>query len=187
MPILEREPDTFPESLLDEGGSAFNALRPWWALYSLPRHEKQLVRKLRLAGLAHYCPFVSKRYRSPAGRIRVSHVPLFAGYVFLCGDGEERGRALATNCVSRVLEVPCAADLVEDLRRIRRLVCSNAALTVESRLKPGSRVRVRSGAFAGYEGTILQRQGQTRLIVSVRFLQQGASVELDDCQLEPLA
>jgi transcriptional antiterminator RfaH len=49
------------------------------------------------------------------------------------------------------------------------------------------RVRVRSGAFADFEGTIIRRAGETRLLVAVDFLQQGASVQLDDCQLERVA
>ena len=36
------------------------------------------------------------------------------------------------------------------------------------------------------EGTVLVRRGKTRLIVSVTFLQQGASVEVDDFNLEPI-
>jgi hypothetical protein len=36
------------------------------------------------------------------------------------------------------------------------------------------------------EGTVLVRRGKTRLIVSITFLQQGASVEVDDFNLEPI-
>ncbi len=57
-------------------------------------------------------------------------------------------------------------------------------LSIESRLQVGQQVRVRSGAFAGYEGVILRREHETRLLVSVRFMEQGVSVKLDDCQLE---
>jgi transcriptional antiterminator RfaH len=77
-------------------------------------------------------------------------------------------------------------QLVFDLRQFRRLIAANAPLTVESRLVPGRRVRVRQGAFAGVEGTVLKRRGETRLLVAINFLQQGASVEIDDFLLEPL-
>jgi len=33
---------------------------------------------------------------------------------------------------------------------------------------------------------VLVRRGETRLLVSINFLQQGASVEIDDFQLEPI-
>jgi hypothetical protein len=38
----------------------------------------------------------------------------------------------------------------------------------------------------GLEGTVLMRRAQTRLLVSIDFLQQGASVAIEDYLLEPL-
>ena len=43
---------------------------------------------------------------------------------------------------------------------------------------------VRSGPFMGFEGVIVRRGRETGLFVAVNFLQQGASVLLDDCQVE---
>jgi hypothetical protein len=43
---------------------------------------------------------------------------------------------------------------------------------------------IRSGTLAGLEGTVVRRQGSTRLIVSVDFIQQGASVAVDGAVLE---
>ena len=40
--------------------------------------------------------------------------------------------------------------------------------------------------MAGLEGTVIKRHGETRLLVSVDFLQKGASVAIDDFQVEPL-
>jgi hypothetical protein len=57
---------------------------------------------------------------------------------------------------------------------------------MESRLAPGRRVRVRHGALAGLEGTVLLRRGRTRLLVAVDFLQQGASVDIEDYCLEAI-
>ena len=50
----------------------------------------------------------------------------------------------------------------------------------------GERVRIKSGVLKGVEGIILKRQGKTRVLVSVHFLQQGASVEIEDFQIEPV-
>jgi hypothetical protein len=43
---------------------------------------------------------------------------------------------------------------------------------------------VKSGALLGLEGTVIKRRGTERLLVIVQFLQQGASVELEDYQVE---
>lgn len=184
MPILKEEPSIFPETLLDAAPSE-SAGRCWLAVYTKARQEKSLARELLKYGIPFYLPLVRKISVS-RGRKRTSLAPLFGGYVFLFGSEEERVRALTTNRVSRMLTVEDPDQLVFDLRQLRQLIAANAPLTVESRLGPGQRVRVRNGAFAGLEGTVLKRRGETRLLVSINFLQQGASVEIDDYSLDPL-
>jgi transcriptional antiterminator RfaH len=184
MPILKEEPSMYPETLLDAASSEA-AQRHWLALYTKARQEKSLARELLKYRIPFYLPLVRKT-NVARGRRRTSLVPLFAGYVFLYGSEEERLRTLTTNRISRVLTVDDPDQLVFDLRQLRQLIVANAPLTVESRLGPGQRVRVRQGAFAGLEGTVLKRRGETRLLVSINFLQQGASVEIDDFMLDPL-
>jgi len=184
MPILQSEPDCFPDNLLADL-SALPAAT-WWACYTRPRQEKQLMRSLREVEIAHYAPVISRRYRSPAGRLRESFLPLFANYVFLCGDDIARHEAVCSGCVSRTLPVIDPLALVEDLRRIQDLVRTGADLSPEATIDAGDLVRVRNGQFAGFEGVVIRRQQQTCLIVEVRFMNQGASVVLDDCQLDVL-
>jgi transcriptional antiterminator RfaH len=182
MPLLALEPDLLPADLLDRSESP--ADYGWWVLYTMSRREKELMRRLAASGTGFYGPLVKHRKRSPAGRVRTSHLPLFPGYVFLCGDEDARRGALATNCVSRCLAVSDSRRLVEDLRQIRRLIESNVPLTPEARLEPGQRIRVCSGSLRGLEGTVIKRHGQQRLLVAVEFLQQGASVQIEDCGVE---
>jgi transcriptional antiterminator RfaH len=184
MPILRQEPSLFPETLLDDtpcGGTE----RRWLVAYTKPRQEKALSRELFRHQTPFYLPLVRKTLYRPRRRL-CSHTPVFAGYVFLFASEAERVRTLTTNRVVRLLQVNDARRLVSDLRQLRQLISSNAPLTVESRLAPGDRVRVRRGPFAGIEGTVLHRRGVTRLLVSVDFLQRGASVEIDDFLLEPI-
>lgn len=185
MPILPREPDIYPEDLLDSAEPLADEWpATWWAIYTLPRREKDLMRRLRKLEIPFYSPLVERRTRSPAGRMRTSHVPLFPSYLFLFGDQEQRREALTTNCISRCLEVPDGTGLVGDLRRIRQLIESGEPLTPEAQLESGTPVVVRSGLLAGLEGVVIKRHGQTRLLVAVEFLQQGASILLEDVQVE---
>lgn len=184
MPILPYEPDIYPVDLFDRLAVPETQTGQWWALYTLPRREKELMRRLRQGEVSHYSPLVKRRTRSPSGRGRVSHVPLFPSYVFLYGGPDQRYQALATNCVSRCLEVSDTGRLVHDLRQIQRLIETDAPLTPEARLRPGMRVRIRSGALVGLEGTVLKRRSAARLLVAVEFLQRGASVLLEDYEVE---
>ena len=184
MPILKEEPSVYPETLLD-AVPAEVADRRWLALYTKARQEKSLARELLKYHIPFYLPLVRKNNVS-RGRKRTSLAPLFGGYIFLFGSEEERVRSLTTNRISRILTVENPDQLVFDLRQLRQLIAANAPLTVESRMGPGQQVRVRQGAFAGLEGIVLKRHGKTRLLVSINFLQQGASVEIDDFMLDPL-
>jgi transcription antitermination factor NusG len=185
MPILPKERDLFPEDLL-AGPAAEDGGESWFVFYTLARREKDLMRKLAAAGIPFYSPMIRRRLRSPGGRTRSSFVPLFPGYVFSRGDDEQRRAALATNTISRWIPVGEPRMLVDDLRAIKRLVDSEQPLSPEARMEPGQAVRVRSGPLAGIEGTVIRRRGEERLVVAVRFLNQGASIELEDVDLELL-
>ncbi len=145
------------------------------------------MRHLRVLDLPHYAPQIAHRRRSPAGRIRVTYAPLFNNYVFLCGDDEVRYEAVCTGCVQKATSIIDVAEFVSDLRQVRDLINIGVPLTVESRLEAGQKVRVRSGSFAGYEGKIIRREQETRLLVAVHFMEQGVSVKLEDCQLEKIS
>ena len=186
MPILAREPDVFPEDLLDIVGLDEENGLCWQALYCRSRQEKTLMRRLRTLDVPFYSPLIARRTRSPSGRTRTSYVPLFSSYVFIYGDQNHRYLAQTTGCVSRYLEVPDPVQLTHDLRQIQQLALSGSPLTLEARLQPGSRVRVCSGRFVGLEGVLVRRVNKARLIVAVNYLQQGASVLLDDYQVESL-
>ena len=190
MPILAEETSLNPSNLLDDFTTALDESladeqRQWWTIYAKSRQEKALARQLLAYDVPFYLPLVATR-QYVRGRQRCSYLPLFTGYVFVYGTETQRVAALTTNRISRILSVNAPGELLTDLRQVRDLIVSNAPLTVESRLTPGARVRVRRGALQGLEGTIIRRNGKTRLLVAVNYLQQGVSVEIDDFMVEPI-
>lgn len=142
------------------------------------------MRKLRMMDIKFYCPLVAQKKRSPAGRVRTSHLPLFAGYLFLNGSDEERREALTTNCISRVSPIAESDDVVSELSRIQQLISTKKPITHESQIEAGQRIRVKTGPLKGMEGTVLKRHSTEVLLISIGFLQQGASIEIDDFQVE---
>ncbi len=196
MPILAKEVSLFPESLLAESvdgpygnelddNELYDSGHRWWALHTRPRQEKSLARELVRFDTAFYLPLVRNK-RIVRGRSVRSFIPLFGGYVFMYGNDDQRVKSLTTNRVVRAIEVADGARLRADLRQVQRLIEAGAPLTVEARLKPGHRVRIKQGSMMGLEGTVLARRRRTRLVVAVAFLQRGVSVEVEDCTLEPL-
>lgn len=193
MPLLKQEPDLYPDGLLGDGAdgaivSSFSQdpEAKWFAVYTLSRHEKKLMRQLYARQIPFYSPLVGRRFRSPNGRARTTFEPIFPNYVFLCANESQRYTALSTNSVSRCLVVPSPQELIRDLRRIRQLIATGAALTPETQLAPGDLVRVKSGPLKGVEGVVLRRENEVRLLVAVRYLQRGASVVLTDNSFEAI-
>src|SRR4051812_43196926 len=85
-------------------------------------------------------------------------LPLLPSYLFVFGDDVERVATLSTQRVTQML---CAADsavMTKDLSNIRTMIAAGLPMTLESRLEPGRRVRIKKGALMGMEGTVVSRR-----------------------------
>ena len=184
MPILAAEPNLFPDNLLDDYVDA-GSERRWWAIYTKSRQEKSLARQLLGMEVPFYLPLIPKTSLI-RGRRFTSQIPLFGSYMFMFANEEERVRALTTERIVQLLPAPPGQEIAQDLQDVRALIAAGAPLTLESRLAVGRRVRVKNGALMGLEGVIISRRSEDRLLVGVRFLQQGVSVLIQDFQVEPI-
>jgi transcriptional antiterminator RfaH len=179
-------PAEFPEGLLAEPAASQldgRGERVWWLAHTLPRQEKIVAAAILARRVPYYLPLVTRKSLS-RGRTRVARIPLFPGYVFVFGDDDDRLQALKTNRVLALRHVAEGEKLRIDLLRFAQLIAMGAPLVPEARLVTGNRVRVKAGPFRGQEGVVLRRNGKTRLLIAVNYLQRGASLEIDDCLLE---
>jgi transcriptional antiterminator RfaH len=114
-----------------------------------------------------------------------AHNPLFPGYVFLHADHHRRVAAMTTNRIVRCLEVADQDRLWEDLCQVNQLITSGMPITPEARITAGTTVEVVRGPLAGLRGTVIRSTSGKRFVVQVDFIQQGASVVIDDFALVP--
>jgi transcriptional antiterminator RfaH len=182
MPVLPAEPDRFPECLFEDSDLPVQGERAWWVLHTRPRQEKSLARQLHHGRIPFYLPLFARRRRL-RGSITTSYFPLFASYLFLLADRDERIAALSTARVVQPLRVVAQEELWRDLAQIHRLIASGATVTPEDRLVPGALVEIKSGPLAGLKGRIISAASGRRFVVQVDFIQRGASVLLDDFTL----
>jgi transcriptional antiterminator RfaH len=183
MPILPAEPDLHPRDLW-ESGNLGSLDERWWCLHTKPRQEKAVARDLRSRNVAYYLPQVIKVDRTPQGRRIRSNMPLFTGYLFLLGDEFARLEALRTNRLAQILEVYDQETLVRDLRQIHQMLASGLTVLPEAIMPVGARVRIKTGPLMGIVGTVIRRGKRDHFVAVVQFLGRGATVELEDWQVE---
>lgn len=180
----DMDKNTFPCDLLD-GVLEADQARQWIAVHTKPRQEKALGKELFQWEIPFYLPLVT-RMNVIRGRKVSSQIPLFAGYLFLFASDDERVQAMKSNRTVQLIPVDREFPLIHDLQKIQKLIESDAPLTVEKRLVAGNLVRIKSGSMQGLEGQIISRKNSSRLLVAVSYIQQGVSVEIDDCMVEPI-
>ena len=189
MPILPLEPFVFPadlfagaSELVSDGTVGDHA---WYVAHTKPRAEKALARFLLSATIPFFLPLYKKQ-TTPSLREQTSFAPLFPGYLFLRGDPEARLRAFASKQMAGCLPVAEQGRLTTDLAAVYRLMDGQFPLAPAQRILPGTEVEVTDGPFAGMTGIMVRSGGQRRLIVRVRMINQGVSVELDQASVRPL-
>ncbi|HKR64897.1 MAG TPA: transcription termination/antitermination NusG family protein [Thermoanaerobaculia bacterium] len=174
MPLLRKEIDILPEDIFEVPA----AERPWGVAHVRSRQEKVLARQLAENGVPFYLPLAESRRRRE-GRTLVSHLPLFAGYVFHRATAAQRDILWRTNVIANLIDVTNQDELHAELAQLRRLQLAGASLKTYHELLPGQPVRIESGSFAGYNGIVVRGKGHDRLIVSISLLKQNVSVEFD--------
>jgi|SRR5262245_9840148 len=185
MPLLPPEPSAYPDNLLTEPTLLADRPGRWWAVYTKAKGEKALARHLRGRAVAHYVPLHRHTWTNK-GRKFTSHLPLFPGYVFMYGDDQARVAALESNLISRMLDVPDQKRLLNDLRRVDRMLSAEVPVDRADALVPGQPVEIIAGPFQGLQGTLVRHGNQLRLVVAVTFLQQAVSAEVEGWMVEPV-
>jgi transcription antitermination factor NusG len=159
--------------------------RQWVAVYTVPRHEKQLTQQLQQRSIDCFLPLYESTRRWKTGLMQVA-LPLFPGYTFVRVDPRQRRIVLDSPSVLRIVgnrlgPTPLPGHEIERLRYAVEsgLVGPHPYLTV------GRRVRIVQGALAGAEGVLLRRKGRMKVVISVDLIMQSVAVEVNACDLEP--
>jgi transcription antitermination factor NusG len=161
----------------------------WFALYTASRHEKQVAQHLGQREIEFYLPLY-KTQRKWANGLRVTlDLPLFPGYLFVHMRRSERGRVLGVPGALSVVggtggEPAWLPDATIDAMRAglaERLAHPHPVLTA------GQRVRIRSGALAGFEGVVVRNKSSLRVVLTLEHIMQSYAVEVGVDDLEALS
>jgi transcription antitermination factor NusG len=157
----------------------------WWIAHTKSRVEKAFAWDLLRRHVPYFLP-MTQRTTFSGGRKRRVVLPLFSSYVFIYGDDDARTTALMTNRLCKLIRVVEQQALTRELAAIERGLESNLPIDLYPFAAVGRRCRIAGGPMVGVEGTVVQRNANSsRLVLEVRMLGQGASVEIDTDLLEP--
>jgi transcription antitermination factor NusG len=173
-----------PAIITPEADSLTQLNGTWWIAYTKARFEKIFAWELFSRKIGYFLPMREKIIFS-GGRKRRVMIPLFPSYVFFCGTERDRYAAIATNRLSRVIEVTDQENLIEELVNIEKAILSKSVIDSYPGLAVGSICRVISGPLMGLEGVVIKKNNiKARIVIEVTILGQGIVVEVDSDILE---
>jgi transcription antitermination factor NusG len=156
----------------------------WYVVYAITRHEKAVSEQLRQRSIESYLPLYRAVHYWNKRRAEVE-LPLFPSYIFVRIAAYERLRVLQVSGVVRIVSVNGMLASVPD----EEVEALRAALSLR-RSQPhpyfsaGKAVRIKAGPLKGLEGIVVKDKNASRIVVSVDFIQQSVSIELEPCDLE---
>jgi transcription antitermination factor NusG len=158
--------------------------RQWMAVYTIPRHEKQVSHQIEQRSLECFLPLYESVRRWKTGPTRVC-LPLFPGYVFVRADLMERRKVIELPSVIHIIGNRTGPAVLPDaeIEQLRRTVATRR-VQPHSYLTAGSRVRIASGPLAGMEGLLVKKKGGLKVVLSVELIRQSIAVEVNSCDIE---
>ena len=166
---------------INVGSRALGGNERWFLAHTQPKSERRAELHLGAQGFRTYLPVIEKTVRH-ARKLKTVQAPLFPSYLFVILDlGRDRWLSVrSTIGVSRLLTtrdgrpVPVPRGIVESL--IGR---SDGELTrLDAGLVAGQQVRILSGPFADFVGTLERLDGAGRVKVLLGMMGTAVPVSL---------
>ena len=155
----------------------------WWVAHTKSRNEKALANDLVRKKINYFLP-MSWKTRHQRGRKIRSLLPLFSGYLFFCGNENQRLELLRTNRVANVIVVKNQQKLLSELVQIEQALKAGASLAPHKYVRKGQLCRVTSGPLVDLQGVVVTTKNAARLVLQIDMLGQAASVEVDTDMIE---
>lgn len=152
----------------------------WLVAQVKPRSEKLAITHLERQGFEHFCPMVG-RPKIVRGKPTEGLEPFFPGYVFVRAAQHQRWQSInGTIGVLRLVSfgdepARAPAGFVE---RLRHLADDDGKVCFQEDIAVGSMVRVVSGPFDEFCGSLAGYVGKDRVVVLLRLLSGETRVTL---------
>ncbi len=159
----------------------------WYAIHTKPRQEETALVHLERQGFDCYLPRARER-RLLRHRYTVVTLPLFPRYLFARLDLTTQNTAPIRSTQGVVglvrfgLHLPSLPEDFVDMLRVRDPDASGLALN-NADWRPGERLQIMEGPFAGLGALFAARDGAERVIVLMDLLGQAQRLRFPEHQL----
>jgi Transcription antiterminator len=162
-------------------------LSRWFAVYTLPRHEKRITGHFNVRSIESFLPLYRTVRKWKDGSKANLELPLFPGYVFVRIAKRERVRVLEVPGVLSIAGCGREPTSLPDIEidALRRGVALGK-IEPHAYFVVGEKVRITSGPMVGLEGVLVRLKNSFRVIVTLSMIMQSVSVELDIGDVEPV-
>jgi transcription elongation factor/antiterminator RfaH len=155
-------------------------MKNWYALYTRPRHEKKAYDLLIEKGENAYLPLL-KTVRIYKNRKKKVELPLFPSYMFCEFEYKKRFDILETHGIIKIVNFNGEPAIVPNwqIEAMQTMLTNPESLRLENYFRQGELVEVLSGPFKGLQGTVVNKKGESRLVITIDGIMQTLSVEID--------
>ena len=141
---------------------------PWFVLQVLTNHEKRVAQQLSARSVENYVPTYREKSRWSDRTVTLDR-PLFPGYVFIRLGAGSRLHAIGTKGVLRLVGGRDSDQVDSDeIERIKSAIEAGYTLRPGRMVECGTRVKLRSGFFAGMYGTVKELNRDCTVTIALR-------------------
>ena len=161
-------------------------MQHWYALYTRPRHEKQVQQALSDHRIEVYLP-THKIRRRWSDRYKIVEEPLFKNYLFVRSEDHYYRKALNLYGAVSFVTVEGEPAIIPDaeVKALKIMVAAEIPYNPHPYLKMGQKIRVMCGPLEGCEGVLVRKRGLSRIVITVHLLQRSIEAEVSAAWIEP--
>ena len=152
----------------------------WFVMYTAPRAEKKVAKRLEENKIEVYLPIIEE-VRQWSDRKKKVQRPLFNGYLFVRTERTRLWEALQVQGAVKFVNFSGNHAVVrdEEIAAIKRIVATGVAVEVDdSEIKEGEQVKILGGPLQGFEGECIQKGNQDYFIIRVPSIHQTVMVNV---------
>jgi len=160
----------------------------WFAVFTVPRHEKRVEEHFRMREIESFLPVYEKRRQWKDGSKGMLQIPLFSNYIFVRIGPHGRAPVLKVPGVRSIVSsgprpLPVSDYYIKWLREGIR----HKKIEPHPYMTAGTKVRIRSGVMAGMEGVLLRKKNDLRVVLTLDMIMKSVSVEIELEDIEPVS